>query len=460
MAYPDALPNNAQVNPDTEQLLTPSFPRRPHKFRMTPLHFVIGFMFSFLFVYLLFAPSTLPQLNPVIFVPGDGGSRVEAKLNKSSTVHYICDKTTSDWFTLWLNLELLVPEVIDCFIDNLRLLYNNVTRTTSNSPGVSLRFPGFGHTDPVEWLDPSVRIGSYFSSIAAALVPLGYVRDLSMRGAPYDFRKAPNENQAYFADLKALIEETYDLNGGATPIVLVAHSMGSLMSLYFLQRQSSAWKKKFIRSLVTLAAPWGGSVKAIKVFAVGDDLGVYVLSKNTLKVYQVTCPSTSWLLPSEHYWSKDEVLVQTPETNYTLTNLEQFFEDIDFKQGWDMRVDVRDVVNDVRPPGVELHCLHGSHVSTPKQLVYGPKKFPDSPQYVMDDGDGTVNMRSLQGCTKWQGKQAQPVIHRVFPNADHMSLLSDKNLLSYLAELLKLKSPDEYETPTRWKFVNKILNFF
>lgn len=87
------------------------------------------------------------KLHPVVFIPGDGGNQLEAKLNKSDVVHYICQKTTTDYFNIWLNMELLVPLVIDCWIDNIKLTYDNVTRTTRNPPGVS-----FLHT---EFLDQS-----------------------------------------------------------------------------------------------------------------------------------------------------------------------------------------------------------------------------------------------------------------------------------------------------------------
>lgn len=87
-----------------------------------------------------------------------------------------------------------MPVIIDCWADNARLVYDNETRTTSNSPGVVTRVPGFGDSEPVEWIDPShASAGSYFKDIANALVALGYQRNKTIRGAPYDFRKAPSK---------------------------------------------------------------------------------------------------------------------------------------------------------------------------------------------------------------------------------------------------------------------------
>ena len=59
-----------------------------------------------------------------------------------------------------------------------------------------------------------------------------------------------------------------------TPVVMIAHSMGCPMSLYFLNQQTKDWKDKYIKSLVTLAGPWGGAVKSLEIFAVGTDLGL------------------------------------------------------------------------------------------------------------------------------------------------------------------------------------------
>lgn len=77
-----------------------------------------------------------------------------------------------------------------------KLIYDNKTHTTQNTPGVSIRIPGFGRSEVVEWLDPSITkslAGAYFKDIANALVAKGYARNVTLRGAPFDFRKAPSK---------------------------------------------------------------------------------------------------------------------------------------------------------------------------------------------------------------------------------------------------------------------------
>lgn len=56
-------------------------------------------------------------LNPIILIPGDGGSRLQAKLDRNEVQHYYCEKKSGDWFDLWLNLSLLVPFALDCWMD-------------------------------------------------------------------------------------------------------------------------------------------------------------------------------------------------------------------------------------------------------------------------------------------------------------------------------------------------------
>ncbi|XP_049868362.1 phospholipase A2 group XV-like [Pectinophora gossypiella] len=401
-------------------------------------------------------------LSPVILIPGDGGSQLEAKLNKTSVIHYICAKTSADYFNIWLNLELLVPFVIDCWVDNLRLEYDNTTRTTRSPSGVDIRVPGWGTTEPVEWLDPSHdSSGAYFNTITDALVQMGYVRNHSIRGAPYDFRRAPNENGEFFVKLKSLVEEAYTQNNQSA-VTLLVHSMGGSMALHFLRAQPQAWKDRYVRRLVSLSTPWGGAVKALKAFAIGDDLGSRVLRESVMRAEQVTCPSLAWLLPARALWKPSEVLVQTDKYNYTINDFQKLFIDMELPNAWEMRKDTERFSSDFSAPGVELHCLYGYNISTVERLVYKPGTWLDGyPALQAGDGDGTVNLRSLRACELWRmrtrggrggrggrGRRrppngGKPVKALALRGAEHLRILHDARAVAYLRTLLAADTRSE-----------------
>lgn len=97
------------------------------------------------------------------------------------------------------------------------------------------------------------------------------------------------------------------------------------MSLVFLQRQPKIWKTKYIARIISLAGAWAGSVKAVKVFAVGDDLGAFALNGHAMRPQQISSPSLAWLMPSPLFWKNDEVLVRTKTRAYTFNQMEDFF---------------------------------------------------------------------------------------------------------------------------------------
>ncbi|XP_030384122.1 group XV phospholipase A2-like [Scaptodrosophila lebanonensis] len=380
---------------------------------------------------------TKPSLSPVIFVPGDGGSQMDARLNKSQVPHFLCQKT-ADWFNLWLNLEELMIPLVYCWVDNIKLYYDAATRTTHNTPGVEIKIPGWGNPEVVEWIDPTHnKAGAYFKDIANLLVDLGYIRKANIHGAPYDFRKAPNENQQFFIDLKQLVEDTYEANN-RTAVTFISHSMGSPMTLVFLQQQTLEWKRKYVRRLISLAGAWAGSMKAVKVFAMGDDLDSIVLSTKILRVEQITNPSSAWLLPSPLFWKSSEVLVETPSHNYTMASLEKFFEAIDYKTGWEMRKDTLRYTENFSPPDVELHCLYGDGVDTVEKLQYKKDDIAgETPKLIMGVGDGTVNQRSLRACRYWTGVSNAPINALAVQGVDHMGILSSSVVLDYIENIMK-----------------------
>ena len=115
-------------------------------------------------------------------------------------------------------------------------------------------------------------------------------------------------NGEYLKKLKALIEETFSINGNQ-PVVLVCHSLGCPYSLIFLNQQTSDWKDKYLRAWLTISAPWGGAVKTLGLYASGYTLGISHLLVSPLKLrpFQRSIKSSVYLLPSKDFWTDDHV---------------------------------------------------------------------------------------------------------------------------------------------------------
>ena len=103
----------------------------------------------------------------------------------------------------------------------MSLVYNTNTRTTSNNKGVTTSIPGAppaGTTEDVEYLDSGSLLNDYtpyikyYADIVNELhTHHGYNKGHDLHGAPYDFRRAANEQKNYFTELRNLIQSTYVL---------------------------------------------------------------------------------------------------------------------------------------------------------------------------------------------------------------------------------------------------------
>lgn len=258
-----------------------------------------------------------------------------------------------------------------------------------------------------------------------------YVRGVDIHGAPYDFRRSPTELASYYVQVTELVEHSFMKN--EERVVLICHSMGCQVMLYFLNHKPVEWKEKYIKSLITLGAPWGGAVKAIKAFVSGDNLGVIVVPNLTVREDERTFPSLAFLLPSDKFWPQDEVIMTTNEKNYTTANYKELFMDINHTVGYEMWLDNRNLTYNLTHPGVDVHCIHGVGVNTAETLHYN--KFPDhQPKIVWGDGDSTVNTRSLAGCLRWQNITDKKVNHLAIPGVDHLSVMTDIRILKYILE--------------------------
>lgn len=148
------------------------------------------------------------------------------------------------------------------------------------------------------------------------------------------------------------------------PITFIAHSMGAPMLTIFFHMQTEDWKTKYVARMITISGAYGGSAKSVKVFAVGDDLGAFALRASVMRECQISMPSLAFMLPSPAFWKPDEVLVRTKSRNYTFSQLNEYFDDLGYSIGWEMRKDVLKYVDDFSAPNVEIHCLYGSKMNT------------------------------------------------------------------------------------------------
>ena len=93
------------------------------------------------------------------------------------------------------------------------------------------------------------------------MVGAGGVRNVTIRGTPYDFRFAPSDT--YKNELTKLVEETYITNNNS-PVTLLSHSMGCLYTLWFLNQKSAEWKDQYILRWIPTAGVFGGAGTGIK----------------------------------------------------------------------------------------------------------------------------------------------------------------------------------------------------
>uniref|UniRef100_A0A8D0V6U6 Phosphatidylcholine-sterol acyltransferase n=1 Tax=Sus scrofa TaxID=9823 RepID=A0A8D0V6U6_PIG len=419
----------------------------------------------------LFPPHTTPKAElsnhtrPVILVPGCLGNQLEAKLDKPDVVNWMCYRKTEDFFTIWLDLNMFLPLGVDCWIDNTRVVYNRTSGRVSNAPGVEIRVPGFGKTYSVEYLDNSKLAGvctggkggalgcgglagtmarapchclptpGYMHTLVQNLVNNGYVRDETVRAAPYDWRLEPSQQEEYYLKLAGLVEEMHATYG--KPVFLIGHSLGCLHLLYFLLRQPQAWKDRFIDGFISLGAPWGGSIKPMLVLASGDNQGIPIMSSIKLKEEQRMTTTSPWMFPSSHVWPEDHVFISTPSFNYTSHDFQRFFADLHFEEGWYMWLQSRDLLAGLPAPGVEVYCLYGVGLPTPRTYIFD-HGFPytDPVDVLYEDGDDTVATRSTELCARWQGRQQQPVHLLPLPGTQHLNMVFSNQTLEHINAIL------------------------
>lgn len=360
------------------------------------------------------------SLHPVMLVPGYAANQLEAQLTSAyEPPTPVCGaRKGKGWFRLWpINHTAMDdPHEVTCFTDQMSVVYDAVADDYGNAAGVVTRVPFFASTRGLIGWDPLVR----------QLEAVGYRDGESLFGAPYDFRYsvAPRghpsaEGARYFAALARLIERASSLNEGR-PVVVVSHSLGCALAYQFLLGRPLAWRRRFVKRVVFVAAALGGFAEGMNDLAAGMDLGLPNLARPSKTRLARSQQSALWRLPTPMVFG-DRPLVVASNTTYTAYNIVHFLRAIGFPEG------VRPYVTRVLPmwealpaPMVPVTSIIGVGVSTPETFVYGEDGFMGAPEVMYGDGDGDINMVSLEAIEKeWPGVKGQVLKVVRLPGVHH-----------------------------------------
>jgi hypothetical protein len=296
-------------------------------------------------------------------------------------------------------------------------------------------------------LDPNLRVGDIirwfsvseqYNALIAKLRQAGFSEDNSrLRVCPYDWRKR-NEDAA--EKLAQMIESIAAERGGQVEITLIAHSMGGLISRYYLESGLFNQRPGFttVKNLFTLGTPHRGSPLALTA-AVGLEKRLF-LNKEQVKqlVERPEFPSLYQLLPppgDDFAWDdRDRADLYKPLSAYD--------------NGKDLGLTAENLVSardfharlTGKPPaGVRYFCFTGTRMPT---LTHVRVARNDQALQIIrveadDAGDGTVPSWSggLQG------------VQRQFVGGEHGTIYKSRELLRTLGGLLGVKNTLDAQMP-------------
>jgi lysophospholipase-3 len=283
----------------------------------------------------------------------------------------------------------------------------------------------------------------YFDKLVEALTGLGYVRDKNLMSAPYDWRKAPQENEEFTYFYRKLIEVTYALNL-KRPVILLCHGMGCTFSYHFLRNQPILWKSHFVKAMIAVSSPWGGTVETMYSFLGKDDTSL-VKQIPAIRYTERTFSSKAFQLPQPELF-RGKVLVETVLKNYSAIDYKAFFAGLGYPNAYYMWEDSNHILAELKHPEVDVFCVNGLGFKTIEQIVY--KKAIDisddkklrmfqrfKRKIVYGNGDGVVNLVSLRRCLLWQEHPGFKFHYQEF-HSKHNEILKDTLPVSHILNIV------------------------
>ena len=231
--------------------------------------------------------------------------------------------------------------------------------------------------------------------------------------------------------MQSAIEQLWR-GGGGQPVVILAHSMGNLLTQRFLTHYvSPSWKSKYVARWIACAPPFGGAAVAVRSVLSGYNFGVPVLTNGEGLELAPFMGSTFYLLPQNaSMWGP---LVQTVQgESFGADDFGRLFNLTGLPHAQE-RVASAAATWSTLDPGVEVVIAAGAGLPTESSYVYDERAFGIGPiKVTVESGDGTVTLRSaLLPITDFDWSN---VSSQVFVKAEHVAILQNAQFLSWLLQ--------------------------
>lgn len=429
-------------------------------------------------------PTTRNVGNPVIFVPGIAGSRLNAKGYKQQSAGTFCGRDIDE--QIWASASLFRPVIFGygCWLDSMTVRYDSATQTARDCPGLTITCPAYGNTFAVHTLYSVAGNEVFLTENFATLIDTleasdpNWVDGVNLLGSPYDWRCVNDfaKMDSYVSQFLNLIVFAYQTNGNR-PVTMLCHSMGCKLTNNILARLSQAGKDIYINKVIYVAGALGGAGSGLRGVLSGNNLGIPLIDATDVDDMEATFTGLQWLKPlSSVYGNATGVTVAgqeftfdddqfnalsaakgRPEVGQQYQALSRPWQYLDLEHPG-VRVEVvrplkTNQADGVGGQGTELvyNYSSGSKSSQPtitgeidyyRRLKAQDGGFPwlEGKPESETRGDGTVPYLSLTLPMRfWANQAGKPqVTERVFagPNFDHTTILSESASVQYMISLI------------------------
>jgi lecithin-cholesterol acyltransferase len=379
---------------------------------------------------------------PTLFVPPMLGTQLHGRVSGLNTGFWYCESSLDDT-VLWVNEEYVLPPLINCLADWLRLEWDEKAQTLVNRTNTSIFVTDWGGESGFRWVDTGVFGVPLVPSLVHILDYFhnqGYVAKQDLWGAPYDWRLVPAFLDDFFNQLKYLIEDIYSRNAKQR-VALFACSAGGFMTYLFLTRiVTQEWKDQYIDRVVFANGAQGGSVKAaMAAWTHTYDVLPDLLVTDSVKKFIVSAPVMYGEFPNFNIFSNAPIAVGPDGRNYSSQEFLQLLKEYKKLPEIGEKILQRTMpylTDPISDPGVNAYLVFNSGLQMPRTLRFD-KGFNASFTVVTGPGDGTVHKESHEHmCGSWTNaaKQGKTVVCHDLATAneafDHMGTLSQKEFIT------------------------------